>query len=586
MKNLKNNILLNFVSENKITYLTGLTFMFLASSIQTLFPKILGNTIDLLKDEAYDRNRILWEIGLMLLISLFTFLFTYIWRMFIIGNARKFECTLREDLYKHFQTLSPEFYTKRKTGDLLAYAINDVLAVRMSLGPAAAQSINGIVICASSIYFMLTSVDFRLTLLTITPIPIVIFLIILIGKKIRLRFGTVQDLFGEISDRIQENIYGIRVVKAYVQEDQEIDKFQVLSSKMLDANIKMVKTSSLLTPIIEGCFSLSFVLSLVFGGHMVLSGQISVGNFVAFNTYLAMIMTPIVSIGRVINFFQRGVASLKRLEEIFRIPPSIFDSEAAIQGNIEGTIEFKNLTFSYPGMKKPALENLNLKIEKGKTIGVIGKTGSGKTTITNLLLKLYNVGPGQLYLDNIDINEYSLESIRNSISLVPQDTFLFSASIKDNIMSFKNIYSDDEIEAATKYSSIYENIANFPSGFDTILGERGVNLSGGQKQRVSIARAVIKNSSILILDDALSAVDSVTETHILNNFRTYRKEKTTLIISHRISAVSDCDEIVLLHNGKIYERGTHQELIEKGGLYDEIYAEQSEKHTEHCRECQ
>ncbi|MEQ8154086.1 MAG: ABC transporter ATP-binding protein [Clostridiaceae bacterium] len=571
---MKYKILMNFISENKVTYLTGLLFMFLASYIQSLFPKVLGNTIDLLKEKTFNKNSIYLNIELILLISISVFIFTYIWRNLVIGNARKIECRLREDLYRHFQSLSQEFYSKRKTGDLIAYGINDVLAVRMALGPATAMSINGFILCFSSIYFMFTSIDFRLTLFTIVPIPAVIFFMFLIGNKIQYKFRRVQELFGEISDRVQENIYGIRVIKAYVQEDNEIQRFDTLSEKMINANIEMVRTSSLLTPIIEACFSISFVLNLILGGNMVLEGSISIGDFVAFNTYLGMIMAPIVSIGRVVNIFQRGLASLQRLQEIFNISPDIADGKKAVDASIEGSIEFKNLTFYYPGMKKPALENFSLKIEKGKTIGIIGKTGSGKTTMANLLLKLYNTDPGQLYLDGRDINDYSLKSIRDSFSFVPQDTFLFSASIKDNIASFKNIYTDDEIEAASKYSSVYESICGFPCNFDTLLGERGVNLSGGQKQRISIARALIRSSSALILDDALSAVDTVTEDRILKNFKKHRNGKTTLIISHRVSAVSASDKIVVLSDGKMHEQGTHQELINKKGLYYEIYTEQ------------
>ncbi|MHB8062391.1 MAG: ABC transporter ATP-binding protein, partial [Ruminiclostridium sp.] len=499
------------------------------------------------------------------------------WRNLVIGNARKLECTLREDLYKHLQTLSPEFYSKRKTGDLIAYGINDILAIRMALGPATALSINGIVICGSSIYFMLVSIDLRLTLLTLAPIPVIIIFMALIGKKIHKCFLKVQELFGEISDRVQENINGIRVIKSYAQEDKEIENFKALGDGMLAANIEMVKVSSLLTPIIEGCFSISFVLNLVLGGKMVLSGSISLGDFVAFNTYLAMIMAPIISIGRVVNIFQRGTASLQRLNEIFSIKPKVVDGQKGISKNIKGNIEFRNLTFYYPGTTIPALLNINLNIEKGKTIGIIGKTGSGKTTLANLLLKLYNSTPGQLFLDSIDINDYSLDAIRNSFSFVPQDTFLFSASIKENIISFKNIYSEDDIASASRFSGIYESITEFPDGFDTILGERGVNLSGGQKQRISIARAIIKDPSILILDDALSAVDTVTEAYILKNFETHRKGKTTFIISHRISAVSNADEIIVMNHGSIQESGTHNELISKGGLYYEIYNEQNKE---------
>jgi ATP-binding cassette, subfamily B, multidrug efflux pump len=568
------NILINFIKEHKASYIIGVFFMLLTSYIQTLFPKVLGKTIDLLKMNNFAPKSIYYNIIYILLIAIGTFASTYAWRNLVIGNARNLECYLREKLFDHFQKLSPEFYNRRKTGDLIAYAINDINAVRMTFGPATAMSINGVVICAISIYSMASAVNWRLTLLSLLPVPFIVYFMFNIGNTVRKRFKKVQETFASISDRVQENINGIRVIKAYVQEDEEVKRFEELNDQMVESNLSMIRISAYLSPLIELCFSISFVLNLIMGGNMVLKGSISLGDFIAFNGYLTMIMVPIISMGRVITIFQRGMASLNRLNEIFSVQPDVKDGSPLIKSSIKGSLKIKNLSFSYPGSKEKAISNIDLVIPKGGTLGIIGKTGSGKSTLVNLLLKMYNVENGKIFFDGIDINDYKLDTLRDGFGFVPQDNFLFNASISDNIKFFKDIYSDDEIVSAAENSCVYESIMSFPKGFHTILGERGVNISGGQKQRISIARAIIKNPEILVLDDALSAVDTITEAQILKNFQEIRRDKTSIIIAHRISAVIDADEIIVLDKGKITERGTHLELLQKGGLYYEIFKSQ------------
>ena len=567
-------ILINFVKEHKVSYIIGIIFMLFTSYIQTLFPKVLGNTIDILKVNNFDSKSVYINIAYIMLIAFGTFASTYVWRNLIIGNSRSLECNLREELFDHFQKLSPEFYNRRKTGDLIAYAINDINAVRMTFGPATAISVNGIVICVISIYSMAKAINWSITILSLIPVPFTIIIMSKIGKIVRKRFNKVQENFASISDRVQENINGIRVIKAYVQEDEEVKKFEELNNKMAKSNLDMVRISSYLSPLIEICFTISFVLNLIIGGNMVLEGNISLGDFIAFNGYLTMIMAPIVSIGRIITIFQRGMASLNRLNEIFDTNIDIKEIEDSIETSINGSIEIKNLCFVYPGSKETVLSDINLIIPKGHTIGIVGKTGSGKSSLINLLLRMYNVPSGKIFFDGIDINDYKIKALRDSFGFVPQDNFLFNASILNNIKFFKQIYSDEEVIEATKYSCIFESIMEFPNGFNTILGERGVNISGGQKQRISIARALIKKPEILILDDALSAVDTITETQILKNLQKTRKNKTSIIIAHRISQVVDADEIIVLDKGKIMERGTHLELLEKGGLYYDIYKSQ------------
>lgn len=567
-------ILINFIKEHKVSYSIGVTFMLLTSYIQTLFPKVLGDTIDILKVNNFSNKDVYINIAYIMLIALGTFVTTYAWRNLVIGNARNMECHLREKLFEHFEKLSPEFYNRRKTGDLIAYAINDISAVRMTFGPATAMSINGIVICLISIYSMARAINWKVTLLALLPIPVIVLIMIKIGGIVRKRFKKVQENFASISDRVQENINGIRVIKAYVQEDKEVEKFEVLNEKMSESNLDMIRVSSYVSPLIEICFTISFVLNLIIGGNMVLEGSISLGSFVAFNGYLTMIMAPIISIGRIITIFQRGMASLNRLNEIFDAEIDIKEIEDCVKSSIDGDVEIKDLSFNYPGAEEPVLKDINISIPKGHTLGIVGKTGSGKSTLVNLLLRMYNVPRGKIYFDGVDINDYEIKSLRDSFGFVPQDNFLFKASVSDNIKFFKQIYEDEEVIDATKNSCIFDSVMSLNDDFNTVLGERGVNISGGQKQRISISRALIKNPDILILDDSLSAVDTITETKILENLRRLRGNKTSIIIAHRMSAVMEADEIIVLDEGRIVERGTHSELLEKEGIYYDIYKSQ------------
>jgi len=413
-----------------------------------------------------------------------------------------------------------------------------------------------------------------MTLLSLIPIPLILFFMINIGKLVQKRFKRVQECFAAISGKVSENINGIRVIKAYVQEEAEVQDFERLNDDMQKANLDMVKISSFLSPLLELCFSVSFVLNLIIGGQMVIDHTISLGDFIAFNGYLTMIMTPVISIGRVITIIQRGMASLIRIDEIMETTAAVKDGTEALDMKIEGSISFKNLSFTYPNANSPSLRNINLNINKGMTVGIVGKTGSGKTTLASLILKQYNVDEENILIDNKKIKYYTMSALREAVGYVPQETFLFQASVSDNIAFFNDSYKKEDIEEAARNSCIYDSIITFPKGFETLLGERGVNLSGGQKQRTTIARAIVKNPPILILDDSLSAVDTVTEAKLLANLRNIRKDKTTLIIAHRLSSVEACDLIIVLDEGKIIERGSHEELLAIGGIYYEIYKEQ------------
>ena len=570
-----------FLKKYGFSYLIGVIFLISNIYLNSLGPKILGWTFDALEIEGFSKDTIIYYLTMMILVSVGGFVARFIWRYLIMGNSRKLECYLREELFKHFQTLPVEFYQERKIGDLLAYGINDISAVRMTFGPGLANITNSLGMSIIVVLSMSRSINTRLTFYSLVPVPIIIYLMIKIGSLIRKRFTIVQENFAAISDRVQENISGIRVIKAYVQEKEEVEKFQILNDNMRESNIKMVRASSLLTPMMELCFGFSFMISFIYGSSLVKSNMISLGDFIAFNGYLTMIIRPIRSIGRVINISQRGMASYKRLDTILKVKSNILHNTGDPDlVEINGDIEFRNLTFKYKNAEEPVLKNINLKLGKGKTLGIIGDTGSGKTTLVDILLRLYNVDRGMVFIDGRDINDYSLDVLRENIGYVPQDNFLFSASIKESINFSRDIYSDEEIEEATKLSCIYDNIIDFTNGFDTMVGERGVNLSGGQKQRLSIARAIIKQPNILIFDDALSAVDTKTEDKILEHFKEIMNGNTGIIIGHRISSIKDADEIVVMSHGQIVEQGSHQELLEKRGHYFKIFKDQYKEEAE------
>lgn len=574
------NVILDFLKDYWFYYVLGIIFLIINTYVRSLSPKLLGIIVDLLSATSMDKQAIFFYLLLMILAAIGAFITRYIWRYYIIGNSRYLECYLRKRLFQHFQTLPVQFYHERKVGNLMAYAINDINAVRRAFGPGLSNLVNGIGMTAVVIYSMTQSINLKLTLITLLPIPIIIYLLLSIGRLVQERFRIVQENFANISDRIQENISGIRVIKAYVQEEQEVENFIELNEEMRNSNIEMVKVSSLLSPLIRICFGVSFMFSLIYGSNMVRNGTITLGKFVAFNGYLTMIVRPITFIGRVINITEKGMASYKRLDEVFQEKPDIHSSyEDKSLTRVSGDIEFKGLNFSYPFSKNLALKNINLKIPEGTTLGIIGETASGKTTLVNLLLRLYKVDRGKITIGKRDINDYPVEVLRESIGYVPQDNILFTTTIRESIHFSRDIYTDEEIEEATKLSHIYENIVEFPRGFDTIVGERGVNLSGGQKQRISIARALIKDPKILILDDSLSAVDTKTEEGIINNLKEVLKDKTGIIIGHRISVVQDADHIIVMEEGEIVEEGSHDELLAKEGVYYDIYKSQFEEVT-------
>jgi len=551
-------------------YLCGLVFLVLSSWLQLFSPRILGEVVDLLSAPVVVRTLVIRGIWEMLLFAVLAFATKFIWRYLLQSSARKMECQIREDLFAKLQRLSVQFYHRRKTGDLMAYAINDINAIRMTFGPAMAQLASGISLGAISIYNMVLYGDSRLVIGALVPVFAAVAAIAVLGTQIRSRFLKVQQTFSEVSDRMQESISGIRVVKAYAQEEKEIESFGQVNLRMRDVTVKMVRVSSMLGPIVQACFGISYAVSLIYGSELVLEGQITLGDFVAFQGYLASIVMPVMSISRIINLYQRGLASWNRLTDILNHPEDVIDRPLPQlkEAQIEGGIDFNNLTFSYP-MQQTAeqLKNIDLHLKPGETLGVLGSTGSGKTTLIKLLLRQYDAPEGSLTVDGHDIAGYSLETLRGAIGYVPQDDYLFSASIRENLLMFEEEGDEELINRVLEVSQMKDTIDALPDKLDTLLGERGVNLSGGQKQRLSIARALLRRPKILIFDDSLSAVDTNTEQQILHGLSEVIKDTTTIIIAHRVSAVRHADKIVVLDKGKIIECGSHDELLEKKGYY-------------------
>jgi ATP-binding cassette, subfamily B, multidrug efflux pump len=574
-------ILVNFIKDRLLRYIAGTLILGVTDVLVLRIPKIIGEITDGLNDRNMEPAEVMKLSLLMLGVVILVFILKFLWRYLLIGNCRYLECHLRDELFKHLQTLPVSFYNNRKTGDLVAYAINDIQAVRFTFGFGYIQLLEGIVICVVSIFFMARTIHPTLTLMALAPIPAVVFLLFKLGSHIRERFARVQKAFAAISEKVQENIAGIRVIKAFSQEREEVDNFIKYSQARVDMHMKLTQVSALLGPAAQACFGVSFLLFIIFGSELVIRGTISLGDYVAFNSYMMAIMGPVMNISRIIEVWQRGIASYRRLQEIFETPPEIGEAAGTADGSkISGSILIRNLSFSFPGTERNALQNIDLRLDAGRTLGILGKTGSGKSTLANLLLRLFCVEDGSIFIDGRDINEIPVETLRESIGYVPQDNFLFSTTIRNNIEFCRPVYSSGEVEQATRLAGVYDNIISFPEGFETTIGERGVTLSGGQKQRISIARAIIKSPAILILDDSLSAVDTKTEEEILANIRSILESRTGILISHRVSTVKHADEIIFMEEGRIVERGTHRELMKLQGEYCKLYRVQNDEGEE------
>ena len=560
-----------YLLRHKRNLILAVFFSVGTNLLALLIPYVLRYTIDGLKTLMNKETLLLYAL-LIVSISIMAGFFRFLMTRRLMGVAFQIEYELRNDLFSHLQKLSLSYFHKTKTGDIMARATNDLKAVRMLVGPGIRNLLNTIIMGSAAIILMLI-IDYKLTLYSLIPLPVLTIAVTIFSSRIFYRFQKVQEQFSSISVGVQENLTGIRVVKAYVQEGNEKRKFKQLNQDYMDKNISLVKIWGLFFPFIMLIAGIGMVIVLWLGGRLVMAGKISLGQFVQFNGYLMMLTWPMMALGWAINLVQRGSASMGRLIEILDQAPEIKDSEYLEDiRTLEGEIEFKNVSFAYD--KKVILKNIDLKIPKGITIGIIGPTGSGKSTLVNLIPRLLEVREGSLTIDGMEIKSIPLKILRKNIGYVPQETFLFSESLKENIIYGLEGFDEAKLRRAVSISALSDEIERFSQRYETPVGERGVTLSGGQKQRTALSRAIIREPKILILDDAFSSVDVHTEEKILKQLRKFRKRRTCILVSHRTSTIEDADWIVVLKDGRIVEQGTHEELVARSGIYTDIWLQQ------------
>jgi ATP-binding cassette subfamily B protein len=566
--------LFGYMRRYRWGYVWGTLSCIATNGIWVLFPQVIKMAIDKMQ-HGVTRERILVYAGLLVAIALIKGVFLYSQRWILIGISREIEFDLRNDLFRHLEKQDSGFYQRYRTGDIMARLTNDLNAVRMLLGPALMYSANTVFFTVGALFFLLR-ISPWLTLVAWAPMPLASILVQYFGRKIHDRFERIQASFSEISSQAQENYSGARLVRAFAREDSQIGLFERLNREYIARSLRLVQLMGMLWPSLEFILGISMVITLLAGGHLVIAHRISVGDFVAFNTYMVMLIWPIIAVGWVVNLFQRGTASVQRIDELLRAEPAIDDRAAdpAVEPDtvLRGEIEFRNLSFKYGDT--PVLRDISLHIPAGSSLAIVGPTGSGKTTLVNLISRLYEAPEGSLLIDGRGVRDYPLAVLRRNIGMVPQETFLFSTTIRENLTFGAPQASPQDLIEATEAAHIRQEFEEFPQGLETVVGERGVTLSGGQKQRSAIARALLRRPAILILDDALASVDTYTEERILGGLRGYTSASTTILISHRVSTVRNADQIAVLDRGRIVELGRHDELLALDGYYAGLYQKQ------------
>lgn len=563
-----------FFKEEKRSYIIGVIALILVAIVQLVPPKVIGTVIDEIATRNISIRTILFWIVILVIAAILQYLFRYIWRTNIWGSAAKLEKTLRKQLFHHFTKMDHVFYQEHRTGDLMAHATNDLNAIQNVAGAGILTFADSLITGGSTIIAMILFVDWRLTLIALLPLPLLAVMSRVLGTKLHDAFKEAQEAFSDINDKTQESITGMKVIKTFGQEQEDIADFEQKIADSIKKNRRVNLLDALFDPFITLIIGISYVLTIILGGRFVMSEVITIGQLVSFIAYIGMLVWPMFAIGRLFNVLERGSASYDRVNELLREESHIIEKTDAIKEPAQGSLKYQVAAFTYPKDEQPTLAQIDFAIEEGATLGIVGKTGAGKTTLIKLLMREYDQYQGQILFGGHDVKDYSLDALLTSIGYVPQDHFLFSMSIRDNIRFAEPHASEEQVQEAARLADIAADIEGFPAGYDTMVGERGVSLSGGQKQRLSIARALVVNPEMLILDDALSAVDAKTEEAILSKLKAVRSGKTTIIAAHRLSSVMHAQEIIVLDAGQIIERGTHEELLQLAGWYKRMWDRQ------------